>query len=398
MNIGICSPINPASLEEFLDKTERIPDINGGATSVNTYVKELLRNDHQVVAFTCAVPSDRTTDYVLRGKNIEIHVIHSNPGVFLSHAFSRLYMVNRLKSYISQYIDKLDVLHAQWTYDFALAAKSFEDRIPVFCTVRDWSPFILSMQSGLKKIQWHFYNMLTHKVLASDKIQFIANSSYTRNQILAAYPQKDVPIIFNPIDKELILEDIKPKTNYPSFISIATSISDKRKNVITLLKAFSKFRVKHSEASLRLVGGGFTESNRDFIECREKGLLDGVILCGYKKHRDLIKEIDGVNCLVHPSLEETFGNILIEGMSRGKLVIGGEKSGAVPQVLGNGKYGILCDVTNVDDLVKAMEKSLERDCDRICKDALSYTRDNYSSYAVMIKHLELYGKFYNNRC
>lgn len=393
MTIGICSPINPASLGDFFD-TEALPNINRGASSVNTYVKELLRNGHYVIVFTSNVPSTETTDYVLKGHNIEIHIIHSNPGIFITHALSRFYMVRRLRKYIQQHINRLDVLHAQWTYDFALAAKSFENRIPVFCSVRDWSPYIITVQSGLKKLQWRLYNVLTSLVMQSENIHFIANSAYTRGQILSAYPQKEVHTIFNPIDKDYIVKEKISYTKEPSFISIATSATEKRKNIDTLIKAFSIFHHKYRRATLRLVGGGFTDNNDLMKEYASKGLLEGVILCGFKNHKDLIQEIDKVNCLVHPSLEETFGNILIEGMARGAIVIGGEKAGAVPQVLGNGEYGILCDVTDVNSLVAAMEKSLNIDFSKnLSEKALKYTMESFGSFAVMEKHIRLYEKY-----
>lgn len=390
MRIGICGPVNPAALSEFLN-CDSIPNVNGGASSVNTYVKELLRNGYKVIVFTSVVPSSAKHDRVLKGDRLEIHIVHSNPGVFLSHSLSRFYMVGRLKKYMQKYINKMDVLHAQWTYDFALAAKSFENQLPVFCTVRDWSPYMVTVQNGLKRVQWLFYNIMSKKVLNSKNIQFIANSYYTQTQILSAYPTKNVPIIFNSVDKTLIIEKKQLLTTYPSFISIAASASEKRKNIYTLLKAFLRFRIKHKDATLRLVGSGFTESNALMQEYKRKGMLEGVILCGFKNHTELMGEIDKVNCLVHPSIEETFGNILIEGMARGVVVIGGEKSGAVPQILGNGEYGILCDVTDEESLSNAMEKTLDSVfCKRMSEKALLYTKETFSSLAVMKEHVVLY--------
>lgn len=391
MKIGISGPINPIELKEFFPQDIKLPNINKGASAVNTYVKELLRNDHKVIVFTSSVPSKLQDNLVLKGKNIEIIIVQSTPGIYLTHALSRLYMINRLKKVIKENINRIDILHAQWTYDFALASKAFENRIPVFCTVRDWCPYIITVQLGLKKIQWYLYYVIFRKVLSSKKIIFIANSEYTKEKIISEYPKKDIPIIYNPIDKELIIDDKIQEYNRPIFISIASSAKERRKNIPLLLDAYKKFHMKYPESLLKLVGGDFVLENSFMKELDKKGMLEGVELCGYKTHKDLITEIDKSTCLIHPSLEETFGNILIEGMSRGLTIIGGIDSGAVPKVLGYGRYGILCDVTKSDDILYAMEISMDHDyTERLRSKMHIYLKDNYSSDIVMKKHIQLY--------
>ena len=107
----------------------------------------------------------------------------------------------------------------------------------------------------------------------------------------------------------------------------------------------------------------------------------------------VIAEIDKSTCLVHPALEETFGNILLEGMARRVVVIGGEHSGAVPFVLQNGKCGILCDVTSVESIVNAMEKSLdEKTAIQLLNDGTDYLLNTYSSDVVLNRHIDLFNQ------
>lgn len=392
MNIGICGPINPSVLKDYFFAGQNIPSINKAATAVNTYVKELLRNGHNVIVVTCAIPGC-SEDLVLEGENLLVHIVHSNPSFYLTHALSRYYMIGRLRNVLKKYIDKIDVLHAQWTYDFALASKSFQYRLPVFCTVRDWCPYILSLQVGLKKIQWRMYHHIFSKVMDADNIHFIANSDYTYRCIKEQYPLKEISLIFNSIDKEYIVENISASDKKIVFISIANSLLEKRKNIYKLLRAFAIFHTEHPESILKLVGT-ISSDTPEWIQWNNEGLFNGVEICGHLNHDALIQEIDKSSCLIHPSLEETFGNILIEGMARGIPVIGGVNSGAVPQVLDNGKSGILCDVTSVPSIVEAMNKS----CDR--KEILSITssatislKKKYSSDIIMKRHLEVYNHF-----
>ena len=394
MKIGICGPINPLEFKELFSNYKQVPSINKGASAVNTYVRELLRQGHEVIVFTSAVPSNEPNDIVLRSSKFEIHIIHSTPGVFITHALSRLYMVRRLRKYMGPYIKQLDVLHAQWTYDFALAAKAYENDLPVFCTVRDWCPYITSIQTGLRKMQWRLYGVIFKRVMNSEKIHFIANSHYTYNQVISKYSQKQLDIIFNPIDKKLILDEKDKEINGNVFISISSSLTEGRKNIKRLLQAFQIFREKCKDAQLHLVGGGLEENTSTYKEYKSLGLLENTVILGRLNHTKLIEAIDNSTCLVHPSLEETFGNILIEGMARRIPVIGGRDSGAVPQVLENGECGILCDVLDVKSIATEMEKASDKECvEKLINKATEMLKVKYSSDSIVQKHIQLYRKY-----
>lgn len=402
MNICICGPLNPYELSEFFPKETNLPIINKAASAVNTFAKELLRKGHNVTVITSDVPLDIENDIIIKGTNIEIRIINSKPGIFLYHGLSRIYMVRRIKKHITQVVGNVDVIHAQWTYDYALATKSFCNEIPVFCTVRDWCPYILSIQKGLKKLQWYLYYFLFLQVMKSKKIRFIANSQYTYDLIHKAYPLKNIPIICNPIDKNYILEKSYKPDEIARFVTISGIISEKRKNIITLLKAFKLFHEQMNNSELIVIGGGGEPGSQLYNDFLSRGLVNGVNFVGYKSHSALIDIIDKSNCLVHPSIEETFGNILLEGMARHKVVIGGKKSGAVPQVLGNGKYGILCDVLDENSIFEAMKLSLDNNIERsLTKEAFEYLSNNFSSDVIVDKHIALYeliiAKFHNKK-
>lgn len=386
MNIGICGPVNPKMLSAYLHRGQKIPDINKSANAVNTYIIELLRNGHHVIVVTSDVPGFKE-DEVLKGDNILIHIVRSNPGLYVTSTLSRIYMIPRLKKALKLYVADMEVLHAQWTYDFALAAKSFEKELPVFCSVRDWCPYIMSIQKGFKKMQWFIYYLIFKKVMKSERIHFIANSEYTYNCIKRDYPNKDVSIIYNPIDKQYVLSEKKKKITSPTFISIAGDLAEGRKNIGTLIMAFAKFYINHKDSVLKLVG----EDSGIRQKYDHNHLFDGVEFLGVMDHHALIDEIDNCTCLIHPSLEETFGNILIEGMARKVVVIGGKDSGAVPQVMGNGEFGILCDVTSEQSIVDAMEKACDhRVTDMYVERATTSLRDNYCSDIIEEQHLRLY--------
>ena len=57
-----------------------------------------------------------------------------------------------------------------------------------------------------------------------------------------------------------------------------------------------------------------------------------------------------------PTLEESFGQVFLEAMAQGVPCIGGEMSGAVPWVMGEG--GVVCDVTKPEKLAECIERMM----------------------------------------
>ena len=77
------------------------------------------------------------------------------------------------------------------------------------------------------------------------------------------------------------------------------------------------------------------------------------------------------------TLEESFGMVFLEAMAQGVPCIGGEKSGAVPWVMGDG--GVTCDVTKPEKLAECIERVMG-DCDlrkKLSMNGLRRVKDNF---------------------
>lgn len=119
--------------------------------------------------------------------------------------------------------------------------------------------------------------------------------------------------------------------------------------------------------------------------------MKSVVFYGRLPYNEVLNLMDEMSCLIHPSLEETFGNILLEAMARCVPCIGGEQSGAVPQVLGNGEYGVLCNVHEPQSIYEAMCKLTDWDlADRYAHKATEMLIRTYSSEIIAKKHVELF--------
>lgn len=301
-------------------------------------------------------------------------------------------MVRRIQYLLADHVSEMDIIHTHWTYDFALASAAFAKAKPVFCTIRDWAPIIRKHEDNIKaKLMWWIVSeSLFKKVIRNRNVHLIANSLYISELLRSHYPNRTCDIIGNPIQNKLIIKHRNNYPDHPVFISIAQDITDSRKNCETLLKAFHILLKSFPDAELLLIG-----ERREAIykKWEQAGLSKNVKYLGFVDHRALIDFLDNASALVHPSLEESFGNTLLEGMARRIPVIGGEKSGAVPFVLGNGKYGLLCDATSPLDMAKCMQKALNIDEMKSMLDrATSYLYSELTNDIIAEKHISLFSK------
>ncbi|GHT43391.1 hypothetical protein FACS189438_0470 [Bacteroidia bacterium] len=331
MKVGISSPITISKFVNYLclEYHNRAVEIEGlKASAVDALVLGLLQKGHSVSIYTL---SERVNNMeILKGERLTIFV---NP--LINRKWWRIfgvftYKAIQIKNCIEADNIKLDLIHAHWTYEYAIGTIWGNKHIPVFVTVRDWIPAILRYKNfGYYYIIRYF---LDFYVFSHKNINFIANSQYLSSLIKQRW-KIEANIIPNAVSNSYIATTtITKQHKIFNIISISTTI-DKRKNIESLIYAFSKFNALHENSTLVLVGNDFIESHPKVKKWKSDKLLKNVLLKGYIKHNDLIDILDNSDLLVHPSLEESFGNTLIEAMARKIPVIAGKNSGAVPFVL-----------------------------------------------------------------
>jgi glycosyltransferase involved in cell wall biosynthesis len=135
-----------------------------------------------------------------------------------------------------------------------------------------------------------------------------------------------------------------PRTRGAGCRVLAAASWGRLKNVGALLSAFRLVRQTLPEAELLLCGDGFGPGQEAETWARAHRCTEGVRFIGYTPFSELTHLMSKVDLFVHPSLEESFGMVLVEAMAQGTPVIGGLRSGAVPYVLGDGSAGVLTEV------------------------------------------------------
>ena len=168
------------------------------------------------------------------------------------------------------------------------------------------------------------------------------------------------------------------------------------KGVHTLLDAFAGVVRKFPMARLELVGamvalpaellvelsedplvaalrrfydGTLGGSYQDVLESqvRRLGIEQNVRFVGSLPHAELVSAYQGADLIVNPSLSESFGITLVEGMACGVPVVGTRVGGMLETVL-HGETGLLVEPEQPDALAEAMIAILE---DRRLADAMS---------------------------
>ena len=355
MRIGISSPIDLSALLPRLDResaarAESIPGLK--APAVDALIVGLLERGHELAIFT--LDPRVKTPLRLTGDKLSVLV-----GRYRPHGNWRaLTLFNREIQQLRDGIrhERPEVLHCHWSYEFALAGLGLG--MPMCVTFRDFAPVILKMNRNFYRLMrlWMNYRVVAHR----GEYLAIANSPYLQRALRRQW-HLDAVMVPNPFDPRGMLEAEQLPSERRSARLIAISNGwGKLKNIHTLLTAFQLVRQRIPEAELELVGQCFVPDFPEVQQLRRRApeLLTGVQLRGFIPHAEIPACLRQAALLVHPSLEESFGNILLEAMAQGVPVIGGRASGAVPDVLEQGRCGRLCEVRDPRSIAEAIVELL----------------------------------------
>ena len=263
-----------------------------------------------------------------------------------------------LKKILKQEGIKLMHIHvwnpASGRYGFLAAQKS---GTPYILTEHD--PFPLSP----------FKNWIK-KNLIKDAQQTIAVSDKNRELLQGLYPEMRSKIItvHNGIDttkfeSQLLSFSVTDREQYRKEIfktdgetPIVTCVAElhPRKGINYLLEAAKEFAEKKEQIKFIIVGGG---EEKDTYEkyIRNHQLEEYVELLG--RRHDIPQILKSSDIFILPSLNEAFGLVLLEAMIA-KLPIVATNNGGIPEIIEDGKNGILVPPKDSEMIAKAIQKLL----------------------------------------
>lgn len=352
MHVALCGPCDPRRLHDLLDGTAasalQMPDLGG--TSVIELTRALVALGHRVTTLSIADERFVPTPLMLSGPRLEVLVLPQR--VRAREYLGDLYARER-GSLASALRDvSPDIVHAHWTYEYELGAQ--EAGLLHVTTARDAPMLVLRHERNAYRTM-----RLAVSLRARPGIRHLSTVSphmagVWRRQM--AY-RRPITVIPNIVPSDLGDAKRHPAT-HPVVLDVANT--SRLKNVSTLIQAFSLVRGELPDAELRLVGEGLHHGSQLAGWTRRKGLDTEVAFVGSLGREELACEYSAAWLLAHASLEESFGNVLIEALGAGTPVLGGSRSGAVPYVLGGGAFGELVDVRSPKKLADAILNGLAR--------------------------------------
>ena len=345
MRIGIVAPIEVNSLKQHLSNlSDTDIKLGLGGTAVNEIIDGFIKKGHRVIVFT--LDTSITKKYVLEGPNLKIVFGHFRTKSRIKYIDFCQWEIRQLIKLIRSEKNNIDIINAHWTYEFAIA--TILSKVPHLITFRDYAPKILRYSKHI----YRFFRLLMDYWVRKNGKNFSFNSQYLKDLI-----KIDGVVIPNSFKEE----NIKSSKSFCSVKSNKIKIRcisngwGTLKNIESAIEAFHLVHQKESNIELHLFGKGLKPTGENYMRMKTKGLNKNVYYRGYFSHKDLINEINSFHILLHPSREESFGNILLEAMALGIPIIAGRNAGAVPWVLDYGKAGCLVDVENVNEIADKLE-------------------------------------------
>jgi len=196
--------------------------------------------------------------------------------------------------------------------------------------------------------------IIAEKKLADSSEAVIAVSQSVKHELVSRYdldPDK-VHVVHNGVD----LGESQPSRKRQNvFLYIGRQTA--HKGLPYLLQAFGKFARSHRRYDLVIVGerleGGVDPSLIHLSN--ELGIRDRVKFAGRLSERRTWEILGRARCLVLPSLAEAFGMTVLEAMASETPVIA-TRVGGIPEVVRNGRNGLLVPPADADALSESMER------------------------------------------
>jgi len=172
------------------------------------------------------------------------------------------------------------------------------------------------------------------------------------DKITVAYEAADQ--MYKPVNDIDTLKQVKQKYNLPDkFILYAGSLSP-RKNVVRLLKAFSRTRTKIPH-NLVLTGSKSWKDSPIYKTMILLNLSSRINKLGFIEYNDMSALYNLADCCIYPSLYEGFGLPVLEAMQCGCPVITSNTT-SIPEVAGDA--ALLIDPHDTSDIADAIHKIL----------------------------------------
>jgi glycosyltransferase involved in cell wall biosynthesis len=200
----------------------------------------------------------------------------------------------------------------------------------------------------------------TIKLLLRSSDRIVAPSNAYREDVGSVFPQlrDKIVCIHNGVDLTELesLACHSARTDRSPYI-LCVAMHNEKKGIDVLLRAFAQIQDKEPKLRLMLAGDGPLRSRFEELAA-SLGIVDKVKFLGQQGRAQVADLLYGCEVFVLPSRSEPFGIVLIEAMAFKKPVVA-TTVGGIPEIIENGKDGILVEPDNPRALAEALITVLE---------------------------------------
>ena len=213
---------------------------------------------------------------------------------------------------------------------------------------RGWVRALLDVQAGWERTNVH----------RADRV--VVPSRYSAGVAASLYglsPER-IAVVPEPIDlaewRRRFAAAQRRLSSRPTVLSVARMYP--RKRLEDLLRAAVILRQRIPDVEVRIVGDGPARDQLGQLHA-ELGLEGTVILLGEVTRAQLSVEYVSADCFCLPTIQEGFGLVFAEAMAAGLPAVAC-RAAAVPEIVADGRTGVLVTPKRPDELATAMETVL----------------------------------------
>lgn len=194
---------------------------------------------------------------------------------------------------------------------------------------------------------------------------------------------------FRKIDDMNLLQKAKQKYNLPDNFLFFLGNTDPKKNTPNVLKAFADFNAA-SKTKFKLVMLDYEESALMQVlnDIGHPEIRTDIVMTGYVPNNEMPEIINQCKVFLYPSLRESFGIPILEGMACGVPVITSNTS-SMPEIAGDA--AAIVDPTKPEEITIAIQKILSDETykNELCEKGIARAK-KFSWRAMAEKYLTLY--------
>ncbi len=291
---------------------------------------------------------------------------------------------------------RFDIIHDNQTLAYGiLMMKAFG--IPIVATVHHPLPIdretdIAYMESIHDRIhRFIFYPFIMQHVVVRRMERVITVSQSAAEETRNAFKvrREKIRVVYNGIDLDMFRR-LDADAKEPARLIVVANSSDRKKGVVYLLRALQLLR-EEMDVKLTIVDRGAPDNEYTPALVTRYGLDSSVSFTGRLSVEELARHYARAEVSVVPSLYEGFSIPAAEAMACGVPVVA-TTAGALPEVVENGRSGILVPPRDANALAQAIRRLLKDESLRQAMGAEGRKKveNNFTWEKAARKTLEIY--------